>query len=89
MPITCMIGGDDDLAPSPSCSLNVQVQKGRGAGDTGVIVADRLLALPGQLLFRYIFVLLEQSARDHVQSSSGSAMWVKGSGISRRTRCTR
>ncbi len=37
----------------------MQSQEVRGAGDAGVIVADSLLALPGQLLFRYIFVLLD------------------------------
>src|SRR5215472_1040650 len=42
----------------PLRALDVQLQKVRGTGNAGVVVADRLLALPGELLLGQLHGLL-------------------------------
>src|SRR4030042_4428843 len=46
-----------DRPGAPSLSLNMQRQEVRGAGDAGVVVAYRLLALPLELVRRQVHVL--------------------------------
>src|SRR5579883_1072189 len=47
------------MACSFSRSLDLQFEKVRGAGDTGIIIADRLLTLPGELVLRQVEMLLD------------------------------